>query len=50
MTIPALDDGQFRAIIATNFTHSEEIKTPERLFGRTKNLTTIDRALNSPGR
>ncbi|MFB0493688.1 Cdc6-like AAA superfamily ATPase [Methylobacterium sp. OAE515] len=50
MSIAGITEDEFREIIATNLTPSEEIKTPERLFGRQKNLTAIDRALNSPGR
>ena len=50
MAIPSVSEEKFRQIIATNLTPSEEIRTPERLFGRIKNLTAIDRALNSPGR
>ncbi len=50
MSIADIGDEEFRAIIAANFTPSEEIKTPERLFGRARNLMAIDRALNSPGR
>lgn len=50
MAISDVDEEQFRAVIRETFTPSEEVKTPERLFGRTKNLTAIDRALNSPGR
>ena len=50
MSIAGISEEAFRNIIAANLTPSEEIKTPERLFGRQKNLTSIDRALNSPGR
>jgi Cdc6-like AAA superfamily ATPase len=50
MSIPHCSTDEFRAVIAENLTPSEEVKTPERLFGRDKNLTAIDRALNSPGR
>lgn len=50
MSIPHISEEDFRALIAENFTPSDEIRTPERLFGRQKNLTAIDRALNSPGR
>lgn len=50
MSIAGITEEKFRDIIAANLTPSEEIKTPERLFGRHKNLTSIDRALNSPGR
>ncbi len=50
MSIARITEDEFRNIIAANLTPSEEIRTPERLFGRQKNLTSIDRALNSPGR
>lgn len=50
MSISSVSESEFRAIIAENFTPSEEIRTPERLFGREKNMRLIDRALNSPGR
>jgi hypothetical protein len=50
MAIPKVTEEQFKKIIADNLTPSEEIRTPERLFGREKNLRSIERALNSPGR
>jgi uncharacterized protein len=50
MSISSVSESNFRAIIAANFTPSEEIRTPERLFGREKNMKIIDRALNSAGR
>jgi uncharacterized protein len=50
MSFPKISEDEFRAIIAANLTPSEEIRTPERLFGRDKNLTAINRALNSAGR
>ena len=50
MSIAGVTDEQLREILAENLTPSDTIKTPERLFGREKNLRTIDRALNSPGR
>jgi uncharacterized protein len=50
MSILKVSENEFRVIIAANFTPSEEIRTPERLFGRDKNMKIIDRALNSPGR
>jgi uncharacterized protein len=50
MSFPNISEDEFRAIIAENLTPSEEIRTPERLFGRDKNLTAINRALNSAGR
>lgn len=50
MSISTVSESDFRKIIAENFTPSEEIRTPERLFGREKNMRIIDRALNSPGR
>ena len=50
MAITSVNETEFRKVISKNLTPSEEIRTPERLFGRVKNLTSIDRALNSPGR
>ena len=50
MAIPGVTDDDLKAILADNLTPSDTIKTPERLFGREKNLRTIDRALSSPGR
>jgi Cdc6-like AAA superfamily ATPase len=50
MSIPNVTDEKLRQVLAENLTPSDSIKTPERLFGREKSLTTIDRALNSPGR
>ncbi|WP_083967236.1 AAA family ATPase [Methylosinus sp. R-45379] len=50
MSISSVSENEFRTIIRENFTPSEEIRTPERLFGREKNMRLIDRALNSPGR
>jgi Cdc6-like AAA superfamily ATPase len=50
MSIPDVSNKQLRQILAENLTPSDSIKTPERLFGREKTLTTIDRAFNSPGR
>ncbi|WP_407114212.1 ATP-binding protein [Bradyrhizobium sp. LMG 9283] len=50
MTIKGVTDEDSKAVLAENLTPSDTIKTPERLFGREKNLRTIDRALSSPGR
>jgi Cdc6-like AAA superfamily ATPase len=50
MTIRGMTDDQLKEILAENLTPSKSIQTPEKLFGRTKNLTAIDRALSSPGR
>lgn len=50
MTIPNITEDDLRKVLAENLTPSDTIKTPDRLFGRAKTLTTIDRALNSPGR
>ncbi len=50
MAIPGMSDEKLRNILKENLTPSDSIKTPERLFGREKNLTTINRALSSPGR
>ncbi len=50
MAIANVSDETLKQILADNLTPSKSIQTPERLFGRTRVLTTIDRALNSPGR
>lgn len=50
MAISCVSDDDLKEILAGNLTPSDTIKTPERLFGRQKNLQIIDRALNSPGR
>jgi uncharacterized protein len=50
MSIPGMSEDALRKVLAENLTPSASIKTPERLFGRQKNLKTIGRALNSPGR
>lgn len=50
MTIKGINDDSFRKVLAGNLTPSESIETPERLFGRAKNLQDIDRAFNSRGR
>jgi hypothetical protein len=50
MAIPNVSQDDLKEILAENLTPSDSIRTPERLFGRGKTLTTIDRALNSPGR
>jgi Cdc6-like AAA superfamily ATPase len=50
MAIPGVSDELLRRVLAEHLTPSNSIKTPERLYGREKNLTTIDRGLNSPGR
>jgi uncharacterized protein len=50
MSISGMADEDLKRILAENLTPSDSIKTPERLFGREKTLTTIDRAFSSPGR
>jgi hypothetical protein len=45
-----MTDDRLKEVLAENLTPSKSIQTPERLFGRTKTLTAIDRALSSPGR
>jgi hypothetical protein len=50
MSIPNISDSQLRSVLAENLTPSDSIRTPDRLFGREKYLTAIDRAFNSPGR
>jgi len=50
MAITGVSDEQISAILKDRLTPSASIKTPERLFGREKNLLAITRALNSDGR
>src|SRR5262245_4316129 len=50
MSIPNVTDADLKRVLAENLTPSDTIKTPERLFGRERTLTLIDRAFNSPGR
>ncbi|TLX11760.1 ATP-binding protein [Rhizobium sp. MHM7A] len=50
MALASLSDADFKTLLSENFTPSATIKTPERLFGRAKALTTIERAFASAGR
>ena len=50
MAIAGVSDEEISAILKDHLTPSASIKTPERLFGREKNLVAITRALNSDGR
>jgi len=50
MSIKDVTDEDLKRVLSENLTPSDSIKTPERLFGREKTLTTIDRAFSSPGR
>lgn len=50
MAIKDITDEDLKRILSENLTPSDSIKTPERLFGRERTLTTIDRAFSSPGR
>jgi Cdc6-like AAA superfamily ATPase len=50
MAIEGFSEDAFKAVLRENFTPSNSIKTPERLFGRDKALKQIDRALASQGR
>lgn len=50
MAIAGISEDDIRAILNEHLTPSTSIKTPERLFGRERNLTAISRALNSSGR
>ncbi len=50
MAIRGVTDEDLKRILSENLTPSDSIKTPERLFGRERTLTTIDRAFSSPGR
>jgi uncharacterized protein len=50
MAIRGVTDEDLKQVLSENLTPSDSIKVPERLFGREKTLTTIDRAFSSPGR
>jgi uncharacterized protein len=50
MTIPNCDDDRLKTVLAQRLTPSAHITTPERLFGRQRKLTQIERAFNSSGR
>lgn len=50
MAISGITQEAIAEILRQNLTPSAHIETPERLFGRAKNLTQIERAFNSPGR
>jgi hypothetical protein len=50
MSIKGTTDEDLKRVLSENLTPSDSIKTPERLFGREKTLTRIDRAFSSPGR
>lgn len=50
MSIAGVTDDEFRQVLAEHLTPSDSIRTPERLFGRQKNLIAISRALSSAGR
>lgn len=50
MSIRDVTDEDLKRVLSENLTPSDSIKTPARLFGREKTLTTIDRAFGSPGR
>jgi hypothetical protein len=47
MSIPHVSEGEFRAVIRETFTPSEEMQDPRTPVRPSKNLTAIDRALNS---
>ncbi|HZU63178.1 MAG TPA: ATP-binding protein [Novosphingobium sp.] len=50
MSIPGVSQAQIEAVLREHLTPSAHITTPERLFGRQKMLTQIQRAFNSEGR
>ena len=50
MAIIGVTETQFKEILKANLTPSTSIKTPERLYGRDKNLKTVSKSLNSIGR
>jgi uncharacterized protein len=50
MSIAGFDQVALKEVLSSNLTPSDYIRTPERLFGRDKYLTAIERALSTPGR
>jgi Cdc6-like AAA superfamily ATPase len=50
MSIRGIDEDKFGATLKSRLTPSTSIKTPERLYGRDKYLSTMARSLNSTGR
>lgn len=50
MAINGCDQDHLKEVLAQRLTPSAHITTPERLFGRARKLTQIERAFNSPGR
>jgi Cdc6-like AAA superfamily ATPase len=50
MTIAGFHDDTLKGVLSANLTPSDFIRTPERLFGRAKNVLAIERALSSAGR
>ena len=50
MTIAGFYDDSLKDVLSANLTPSDFIRTPERLFGRARNLLAIERALSSAGR
>lgn len=48
--IADVDEDTLKAVLRENFSPSDHITTPERLFGRDKLLRQIERAFNSKGR
>lgn len=50
MAIKGVDQDRIAEVLSRHLTPSAHITTPERLFGRSKKLTQIERAFNSSGR
>jgi uncharacterized protein len=50
MSTAGFDQVALKEVLSANLTPSDYIRTPERLFGRDKYLTAIERSLSSPGR
>lgn len=50
MTIANFNEAQLEEVLASHFSPSQEIRDPDRLIGRERDLTQIRRALASPGR
>ncbi|MEP9369499.1 ATP-binding protein [Xanthobacter sp. VNH20] len=50
MAITGVSELAFKSILNSNLTPSDSVKTKDRLYGRDKQLKSIDRAMNSSGR
>ena len=50
MSIPGLEEEDFRRILRENLTPAKAVSNPAHLRGRASKLLQIDRAFNSPGK